>query len=442
MAQITGGPHRGHAAGNTDVEKAASQLVSDAKYKVNQEIKAKGGASHLNPAQVAIKVDQKVSASPAPSPVKVLAKKKLSAKKLKEEYNTSEMAKESVSKALNKVFVEGIEEPEVPNQYLLQLEETDEKKYKIRVTDKKTKNSYVRMATRDKIAELRANPNISSVEMTSYGEPSETEKTTGARTAAAKAGKDYDGDGKVESGAKEHAGAVHNAIQRKKGGTPDGKDTSSVKEDFIADSADSQDKKKITGKGVNNYKKVIKVFPEDPTSVRENYNTKDETNQQTNSSTDSKNKQLVQIQKKQLTDKMAQLNKGVPLTQSYQPEGENLDEKITAKTDMGAAIKDFQSSKSSQLAGRSKESRRDAAIAAVLTARRGGKKLGEEASCGDDKTKVSAEDPRSIPTKVNLIKNKLRAMGLKMSYEPEGEVIDELNRYEKETGKDLKTGKQ
>ena len=31
-----------------------------------------------------------------------------------------------------------------------------------------------------------------------------------------KAKKDYDGDGKVESSSKEHAGAVHNAIQRKK----------------------------------------------------------------------------------------------------------------------------------------------------------------------------------------------------------------------------------
>jgi len=40
-----------------------------------------------------------------------------------------------------------------------------------------------------------------------------------------KAKKDYDGDGKVESGSKEHAGAVHNAIQRAKGGKADGKDT-------------------------------------------------------------------------------------------------------------------------------------------------------------------------------------------------------------------------
>ena len=46
-----------------------------------------------------------------------------------------------------------------------------------------------------------------------------------------RAKRDYDGDGKIESGAKEHAGAVQNAIQKKRGGKPDGQDTSSVKED-------------------------------------------------------------------------------------------------------------------------------------------------------------------------------------------------------------------
>lgn len=46
-----------------------------------------------------------------------------------------------------------------------------------------------------------------------------------------RAKRDYDGDGKIESGAKEYRGSVHNAIQKKKGGKPDGQDTSSVKED-------------------------------------------------------------------------------------------------------------------------------------------------------------------------------------------------------------------
>ena len=55
----------------------------------------------------------------------------------------------------------------------------EEKSYKVRVTDKKTKNSYVRMASRSKIAELRSNPNISSVEMTEYGSPTKSEKYKG-----------------------------------------------------------------------------------------------------------------------------------------------------------------------------------------------------------------------------------------------------------------------
>lgn len=49
---------------------------------------------------------------------------------------------------------------------------------------------------------------------------------------------------------------------------------------------------------------------------------------------------------------------------------QKLTEKITAKTDMGSAIKEFKASDSKQLAGRSQEDRRQAAIAAVLQARR------------------------------------------------------------------------
>ncbi len=41
------------------------------------------------------------------------------------------------------------------------------------------------------------------------------------------------------------------------------------------------------------------------------------------------------------------------------------------------------------------------------------------------KDDCSMEDPRSMPTKINLAKNKLRAMGLKMSYDMEGDMVDE-----------------
>jgi hypothetical protein len=78
-----------------------------------------------------------------------------------------------------------------------------------------------------------------------------------------------------------------------------------------------------------------------------------------------------------------------------------------------------------------------------LTTAEQAKKVAEEMECGSDdkKKKGEEEDPRSMKTKVNLVKNKLRAMGLKMSYEPEGEVIDELNRSERETGINTKTGR-
>ena len=67
-----------------------------------------------------------------------------------------------------------------------------------------------------------------------------------------KAKKDYDGDGKVESGSKEHAGVVHNAIQKKKGGKADGQDTRS--EAMVVTNAD----KKANTPAYQNYKKGMK----------------------------------------------------------------------------------------------------------------------------------------------------------------------------------------
>lgn len=55
--------------------------------------------------------------------------------------------------------------------------------------------------------------------------------------------KDWDGDGKVESGAKEYRGIVHNAIQKKKGLKQDGKDTSNVSEEIYTKKNDKIDGK-------------------------------------------------------------------------------------------------------------------------------------------------------------------------------------------------------
>ena len=371
MAQITGGSHRGHAAGDTDIEKQASQLASDTKYKVKQRMGA--NVSRLSPAAVTKAYLAQLAKSPAPGPVKSLAQKKLSGGGLKEEHNIDGLASSTVANAMFKVFVEGIqeEEPEIELSYLNKLlEDTDTKKYKVVVTDKKTGNQYRRMATREKIAELRANPNIQSVEISSYGEPIGAEKNSGEQTAAVKSGKglakkDYDEDGSVESGAKEHAGAVHNAIQRKKGGTPDGKDTSNVKEAVEAPVAPAkrptkgQNDAEIVSneeKGMDNTK-LINVFPE--LKLKET----------------AYGKFLNMIQEKTLTD--AETEEKEKIAKALKPK-------------YGKTSKTY-------------------AIATSVA-----KKVAEETECDTEKKDDEKEvDPRSIPTKMNLLKNKLRSAGIK-----------------------------
>jgi hypothetical protein len=148
------------------------------------------------------------------------------------------------------------------------LETSEHKKYKVRVTGKDGR-SYVRYADRQKISELRANSNIESVEMTGYGEPYEGEKKRGEQTARAKAGKDYDGDGKVESVVLKNIVVRFTTLFSVKGEEfPDGKDTSSVKEEFIGEvndeslNPDANEKKIDVMKGKN----TVKVNPEAPGS--------------------------------------------------------------------------------------------------------------------------------------------------------------------------------
>jgi hypothetical protein len=88
----------------------------------------------------------------------------------------------------------------------------------------------VRMATREKINQLRANPNIESVEMTEYGEPYEGERKKGSQTAKVAAGNGLDPvgqeDGDVNNNGIENdksdkyimkkRGAIGNAIATRK----------------------------------------------------------------------------------------------------------------------------------------------------------------------------------------------------------------------------------
>jgi hypothetical protein len=312
---------------------------------------------------------------------------------VKETYlnDVSGLATKSVAKALYNVFVEPKSEQIDYDQLKDDLEEashlnkynSNSKKYKVRVTDKNG-TSYVRYATREKINALRANPNIESVEMTEYGEPYEGERSKGEQTAAATSGKDWDGDGNKESSAKEYRGVVHNAIQKRRGGTPDGKDTSSVKEEFIGEVKKNNKPKKTYDVMRGTNKSRIKVAPQD--GVHEN----------------AYSEFLNILSEKTLTT--AEKRKKEEIVKKLKPK--------YGKTSKTYAI-------------------------ATSVAKRVAE--GTECGCDDEKeTKIKngekdVDDSRSIPTKISLFKNKLRAMGLNMDYEPEGEVIDERRREEKGT---------
>ena len=390
------------------VEKQARQLAYDTRYKVKSELKAKSAGGKVDPAAVSKLYMAQLAKSSAAPPVKQRAKEML----MGEDYvDTRRMVVDSAASALYKVFVEGIDEKVEEIE-----EEKGDKTYKVRVTDKDSGKSYVRMASREKIAELRGNPNIASVEMTEYGEPTRSE------TAGKKAKKDYDGDGKVESGSKEHAGVVHNAIQRSKGGKADGKDTRkegySWKDGFaeLIEKKDEEEKK-ITGEGVNN-KKLIKVFPDD---VKEQMEGEAE-----DPSMKSKLKKANMAKKQVLMKKLqaVRMGAGDDIQASNELEGEfELDESdslaaMQARREkrLAAQRKKMGTSSTGQDFGH------DYGISSAERKKRQQAEFDKFVGRGKKTTKEEVEmkkdqksDGRDTPTKVKLALARLRAKGMKVA---------------------------
>jgi len=233
----------------------------------------------MDPAQVQKAYMSQLAKSPAPPAVKARAKQML----MGESYInvstilpnlTNKLIADNAASALYKVFVEH-HQKDANGKVIEHGDGTpssediteEEKKYKVRVTDKKTNNSYVRMATRSKISELRANPNVASVEMTEYGSPTKSEKYKGSSTANVKKGldpvgkedKDIDNDG-------DHDKTDKYLLNRRKkiGKAIAAKEEYSWRDGFAELIEKSDKEKKITGEGVNN-KKLVQVFPDDPT---------------------------------------------------------------------------------------------------------------------------------------------------------------------------------
>ena len=268
----TGKPSAPMAGGGAKekVEKQARQLAYDTRYKVRQALKAKSGGK-ADPMAVKKAYGAQLAKSPAPPAVKTRAKQML----MGEDYvDVSKLVADTTASAMFKVFVEHHKKDAdgnvIPHEDEEEIteEESKEKTYKVRVTDKGTGNSYVRNATRAKIAELRNNPNISSVEMTEYGEVTKSEKYKGKKTAKAKGGGGLDPvgkeDGDVNNDGKKDGTDKYLMNRRKAiGKAMSKKESYSWKEAFsgLIEKKEEEDKK-LTGKGVNN-KNLIKVFPDE-----------------------------------------------------------------------------------------------------------------------------------------------------------------------------------
>ena len=454
------GPRRGHAAGDTSIEQQASQLASDIKYKARQRMKGTSG-SNLSPGQVQALYRSLLNSSSAPGGVKAIVKKKLFGEQVDcGEKLVSETLENTASKVFARVFVEGGgQKVEVE-----EIEEEANQKFIVRVTDRATGNTSYRKADRAKIAELRANKNISSVEITgrkkaddAYGE--KHEKKYGPAKGKNTVG-DKDGDGTKEPDRHEYAGVKDRAIKKamakeetlhedeyrrmlakerraekeresKRGGAKSiapGKYADSTGKNY----ADSQMgfHKKVTGKTTtteeviyekeeNGDKKIdvmkgkntVKINPTIGESIRAELDAlkavkiqeqeaamkqqEDEKKKEALADQQAKKDKMMKL--RILQNKMRAVRGGADITASYHPESDTIAEgegqvRYCPKCD--------------------KDETRD-------ECRYGGEYWDENSK------PAKAEDPRGMKTNINLAKNKLRAMGLKMSYDMEGDQIDE-----------------
>ena len=484
------GPQGQGAGGGQDkVRKQARQLAYDVRYKVKQGFK---DGQKTDPASLKQAFISQLGRSPAPGPVKALAKKML----VGESYDfvdVTDTVKSSVANAIKSIFVENKKACEICGSFEHLTEDCpttvsealEEKKYKVRVTDKKTGRSYVRFADRAKISELRKNPNISSVEMTGYGTPYEGEKKKGSSTAAVKSGKgladkDYDGDGKKETPTAEYKGSKDKAIKK-----------ALAKEEFIGEVNTENDNPSANPKKIDVMKGKNKVI------INPNMGEQNElaTKELAAKKEDSKGKRVAMMKRQILQKKMQAVRSGAgaDIVAHNELEGEVISEKEVKVKDTRRvidAIRAYDKSKdaSKDATADSDEGHPEKAAKERKYAKKergeidkddpnwkkrkyhtgmhGESYTKEDAQYGydskgrslnpddkplkdqDDKqianvtfdgggpdggaTIKGSGDSREIPTFVALIKNKLRARGILVSHNvPEGEMVDEANKGER-----------
>ncbi len=453
------------------VRKQARQLAYDVRYKVKQGFKE---GQKADPVSLKRAYLSQLGKSPAPGPVKAVAKKML----VGESYDfvdITDTVKSSVSDVLNSVFTlgGGKKEEEI-------VEADVNKKFKVRVKDKKTGRSYVRMADRAKISELRKNPNIASVEMTGgAGTPYEGEKKKGAATASVKAGKGIPGD--VEK----------------------------VKEEFIADAYGEKENPDA------NVKKIDVMKGKNKVTINPTQSEQVEPDKEEKPKMDPKEKRVGMMKRQILQKKMQAVRSGAgaDIVAHTELEGEVIEEKkkgldgkecwdgyklAGTKKKGGKTVDNCVPVKEEKKAKKDhdgdgkiesgtdeykgsvdkaiKKSMRKKAMSEAYGSKKKKKSCSEatnklglktwqtmiEGSYGEidgpvekkesDTPTPTADvcfdagaaiattikgtgDPRELPTAINLMKNKYRAQGIMASKEPEGKLVEGMATPESGTGK-------
>ena len=131
---------RGHASGDSDVEKQASQLASDVRYKAKGKLKP--GVSEEEKKKVFLQI---LGASPAPNAVKAMAKQKLLGEEVVVE--DKKMAKQSddALAAAHKKF-SGMDQSTPSNKFMLKRIEKEQKRRKKSVQTEAKKPNPLKVA--------------------------------------------------------------------------------------------------------------------------------------------------------------------------------------------------------------------------------------------------------------------------------------------------------
>jgi hypothetical protein len=322
-------------------------------------------------------------------------------------------ASDNVAKALFKVFVEKKEiNIEDLKEFYTRRNSRGEVVFHVRITDKKTGNSYTRDATREKLNKLRANPNI-DIEMSEYRKDSEIERTKGALTARVAAGKGLDPVGKEDSDVN-NDGKVNktdNYLMKRRGAI--GNAIATRKEEFIHEAgrkkkSDKPEQLDIR-KGISN---TVTISPTQGENEKVRIVAHNELEGELISETGYSKflKKVHSLQEKSVSQNQQQLAAmAIEYLDGNMPDASDA---IKQMAKMGRKeLKKFASTKHEGLP----------------------EKVKEEMECGSDDDKKKKIDPRQLKTIKSRMRTTLGLMGIKASYEPEGEVIDERRREEKGT---------